>query len=78
MVTYELEPNGKLSADHLPFILHGALASAGSLWGYYTDCYLRPSTIRRSSQIWKFQSTKVENFKDSLFSPGDRILVIHA
>jgi len=49
MVTYELEPNGKLSADHLPFILHGALAGAGSLWGYSIDCYLGPSTIRRFS-----------------------------
>jgi hypothetical protein len=55
MVTYELEPNGKLSSDHLPFILHGALASVGSLWGYSIDYYLGPSTIRRSSQIWQFQ-----------------------
>jgi hypothetical protein len=56
----ELESNRKLSADHLPFILHGALAGASSLWGYYIDCYLGPSTIRRSSQIWQFHSRKVE------------------
>ncbi len=74
----ELEPNRKLFRDGLPFILRGAPAGAGSVWGYYIDCYLGPSTVRRCSQIWQFQSRKVENFKDSLFSPRDRILVIHA
>jgi hypothetical protein len=58
--------------------IDGVLPGVGSLWGYYIDCYLGPSSIRRSSQIWQFQSKKVGNFKDSLFSPRDRILVIHA
>jgi hypothetical protein len=28
----ELEPNRKLFPDHTPFILHGVLVGAGSLW----------------------------------------------
>jgi len=28
----ELEPNKKLFPDYLPFIFHGALVDAGSLW----------------------------------------------
>ncbi len=31
----ELEPNRKLFPDRLPFILHGALVGAGSLWAYW-------------------------------------------
>jgi hypothetical protein len=32
LLARELEPNRKLPADHLPSILHGVLAGAGSLW----------------------------------------------
>jgi len=37
MVT-ELEPNRKLSPDHLPFILNGAMMGAGSLWLTFAPC----------------------------------------
>jgi len=59
-------------------MLHGVLPGAGSVRGCYTGCYLGQSTIRNSSQIWQFQSRKVDIFKDPLFTPRGRILVIHA
>jgi hypothetical protein len=73
-----MEANRKLIADHSQFILHGAQPGGGSLWGYYIGCYLGQSTIRSSSQIWQIQSSKVDIFKEPLFSPIGRILVIHA